>query len=577
MPSPPSRARQIKRWTGKWGFVKNIPAKEMRKMVRVRQRRQQQLGRPTKFLRDPGAGGLQEVPLAKLDAYEQRFGGPSVSALSSSSGLSPPWLSEISEHELTEKDTWTGLPSNIVCQTPSSRAALTSTPRVESNQVVSTPRSAQEMAQEFNNSTIQVFTNGRSDNDDSDEDCHQDANVLPYKEDIRSLWSGTIHDVFDGKYQLAAQKSKRIIQLDGRGLSRIVCRFRIDVMDAACYPGSPQSLIARIADIIARTLGREREEYTNSRSDMPSEAALRRVLYFLQKEARYLAHILVRQRALQIWEPLLRSDHPKIAKMQADLAFERRTFQFLPTRPLKDFADETGIDVLSELSDMHQMQSLGEQLGDLVQLGDAPDDQLLEKLRIIESGGAPGQKLTRELSQQRRGRSKALLGLFLSFVSRFTDAEKAFKESEQLMEHETCLEIKLHRLLWYAEHRTRVQGWDGVTNLIIRAHEIFMANETTSEFIIHHFPDRFKALCSAVSRRVPIDTITSEVANSQLPSPAPDTPLSIHHPSPTPTEHNSALSPLRFFPPTPRGANAVINIDAWREFVHFTPTIGGHL
>jgi len=83
-----SRARQIKRWTGKWGFVKNIPAAEMRKMVRARHRREQRLGRPTKFLRDPGTGGFQEVPSAKLDAYQQRFGSPCVSTLSSSSGTS---------------------------------------------------------------------------------------------------------------------------------------------------------------------------------------------------------------------------------------------------------------------------------------------------------------------------------------------------------------------------------------------------------------------------------------------------------------------------------------------------------
>lgn len=84
-----SRARQLKRKTNEWGFVKNIPAKEMAKMVRARQRRQIELGRPTKFLRHPGAGGFQVIPAAKLDAYQKRHGVPSDSGMSQSSGLSP--------------------------------------------------------------------------------------------------------------------------------------------------------------------------------------------------------------------------------------------------------------------------------------------------------------------------------------------------------------------------------------------------------------------------------------------------------------------------------------------------------
>ena len=83
------RARQLKRKANEWGFVKNIPANEMGKMVRARQRRQEQLGRQTRFLRNPGAGEFQVVSKAKLDAYEKRFGVTAGSPMSQSSGPFP--------------------------------------------------------------------------------------------------------------------------------------------------------------------------------------------------------------------------------------------------------------------------------------------------------------------------------------------------------------------------------------------------------------------------------------------------------------------------------------------------------
>jgi hypothetical protein len=42
-------------------------------MARKRQQQQQQLGRPTTFLRKLGDGEFQEVPVGKLAGYEKRF------------------------------------------------------------------------------------------------------------------------------------------------------------------------------------------------------------------------------------------------------------------------------------------------------------------------------------------------------------------------------------------------------------------------------------------------------------------------------------------------------------------------
>ena len=350
------------------------------------------------------------------------------------------------------------MPSNIVCQTPSSCAALTATSRAGSSQVDSAPRNAQEMTQEFNSSAVHVFADGGSTNGHRDEtrrDSDTVRTVLAIKE-ASTLVCGAVYDIFNGNYQPAAQNMKRAVQLNSCYANRVVCQFRIDVLDATCYPGRPQSLVARIADILTRTLGREREKYANSSSEIRNIFTLYTMLCTLRADAKFFAEVLVQQRALQIWGPLLSPDDPRIKGLRAGLARTRSTYR-IAQRCSEDFADGAETDVLSELLERDQMQSMGERLGILAQLGDAPSDQLMEKPRIIETGSALGRQLTLELKQQRGGRSKALLGIFLSFVGRFTDAEQAFEESEQLMEHETCAEIKLHRMLWYAEHKTRVR------------------------------------------------------------------------------------------------------------------------
>ncbi|KAL2130451.1 hypothetical protein VTI74DRAFT_6380 [Chaetomium olivicolor] len=560
-------ARQLKRKTNEWGFVKKIPAKEMGKMVRARQRRQEQLGRPTKFLRNPGSGGFQVVPAAKLDAYQKRFGVPGDSAMSPSSGL----------------------PSNIMCQTPSSHAAPAL--RVGSRGVgsaIPAARSRDEMALEFNNSIERVFGDIRNDDDDDNvtsrsslQQSSRDGPIRQLTIPAKSLYLLARDYAFDGHYQSAAQNFKLLTQIYHNSWPRVIYQFRAEVMDAACYSGCPQSLAARVADILSRSLVREREKYGSSNSEIGDEVELRKVLYVLRATATYWGSVIVQQRAVQIWEPILGPNHPKVTLLRDNLASMRSSSlgscdffeRYVQGVETSDLSAPLAIDQLPSLK----------RVGDLLLLGDAPGNQLLEKLHAIESSSASGQQFRLEVARLRFGRSRALLGLYYSFICRFWDAQKAFEDSERLMEHETCVEIKLHRMLWYAEHKTRVQDWNSVSRLISRAHAVFMANDTASAFIIDHFPDLFKSLCSAVSMRIPIDKITNDAAvdasspdylqptSGYPPSPIPGTPAIAHS---SPAVANSVLSPQRLFPPTPRGANAKINIDAWRQFVHFTPAGG---
>ena len=109
----------------------------------------------------------------------------------------------------------------------------------------------------------------------------------------------------------------------------------------------------------------------------------------------------------------------------------------------------------------------------------------------------------------------------------------------------------------------------------VKRHEVFVKTDSPSEFVVVHFPDRFKFLCQATSRH-------DEVVNESL-----DDSASEHHRSgccPTPIHHNTADRPLsrlsssipspeRLFLPTPRGFNSAIDVETWHQFVHFSSTM----
>ncbi|KLU81703.1 hypothetical protein MAPG_00787 [Magnaporthiopsis poae ATCC 64411] len=355
-------------------------------------------------------------------------------------------------------------------------------------------------------------------------------------------------------------------------------------MDAACYSGCPQSLATRISDILSQFLIQAREAYSILDSRTDYERNLRRLLLYLRNRAEFWSFVFIQQRAIQIWEPILGPDHPKVAQLRHSIASQRSDAAILSRDEFGRLAESAEVNALIAPLDIDQMPSL-EMVRHLLHLGDAPEDQLLEQLRAMESSSVSGQQFRENARQTRLGRSRALFGVFYSFVGRFSDAEKAFGDSERLMGYETCAEIKLHRILWYAEHKTRVRDWNGASDLICRVHQAFMASdETASAFIIHHFPGRFELLCAAVSTRMSIDKMpgaagisdigpdSGQIASDHPPSPSPTLGTEVAVRSPSSAAAGSVLSPQRLFPSTPGGAHARISIEAWRQFVEFTPT-----
>jgi hypothetical protein len=142
------------------------------------------------------------------------------------------------------------------------------------------------------------------------------------------------------------------------------------------------------------------------------------------------------------------------------------------------------------------------------------------------------------------------------------------------------VEIKLHRILWYAEHKTRVQDDEGVGMLMKQAHDIFMANDQPTEFVLAHFPGRFYYLCKAASKRVPIDEVLNEPLDDSPPErhQIGNSPMSIHR-SIADRPHSPIASlipsPERLFPLTPGGFNSAIDVETWRQFVDFSPSMDG--
>ncbi|KAL8282256.1 hypothetical protein RB597_009792 [Gaeumannomyces tritici] len=533
--------RQLKRKTTEWGFVKNIPAKEMAKMVRHRQRRQKQDGRPTRFQRDPGAGGYQVVPAAKLDAYQQR--------------------SRVPEDFMSDSS---GLPSNIIAQTPSSYARAGS-------HGFSSAMSARHS--EFNAMTDKVFSNMNNTVEESRMSSVRGPNEK-LADRSKPLNVLGIADARNGDYQSAAQKYRRISQIAQSLIARMMAQFNMRVMNAACYPGCPQSLAARIANILSQSLVQAREAYSMTSSGRRGEVELRCLLLFLRNSAQYWSCLLMQQRAVKIWEPILGPNHPKVAQLRHNIA---SNFSYGNTATIARIIEKAKGDGPITPLEIDPEPSLGS-VRDLLHLGDSPKDQLLEQLHAIEGSSDSGDRFRREFADMKLARSKALLGVYYSFICRFSDAERAFEVSEQFMERETCAEIKLHRTLWYAEHKTRTQDWDGAFNLMCRANRVFMGIETASSFVIDHFPGRFISLGRAVSTRTPIDKILNEAGiddrpfDSRPPSPISGTPMAAHS-SPA-AAADSVLSPQRLFPPTPRGAHAEVDIEAWRQFAEYTPSGG---
>ena len=459
-----------------------------------------------------------------------------------------------------------GTPSNIIYHTPSNNHG---TPR--SNDANSS-RAAREATIEFNNSVEDIFRNGISSAIDHQANSLTQSITGSSPQDPSSLFYSAKSNVFKGDYS-AARESYRLAYLGYKNMEVerwvvVDTEFGVALMRAAEFEGCPQSIAARITQELSRFLMRERQNYIQE----PDSIEMRKTLTVLKLSAQFWCEVLVQQRAIQLWEPILGPEHPKIMQLYENIVASETSKPIKIEAPGQLEKAEALTDQCPELSNLTYSPSIQ----GLLHLEDGSPDDLLKKFDALEKFDITGRQLRQELADLRYGRSRSMLGGYYSFLGRYDDAEKAFQDGIRYMRYETCTEIKLHRIMWYAEHKTRTGSWEDMRNLLKEAHDVFMENDKPSDFIVTHFPHRFEILCTAASEQAPIDRFANELENSSVferpqpemaPSPIQQDLEPGRSSSPTQTSSHERLFPL-----TPRGFNSMINVDAWRQFVEFAPT-----
>ncbi|KAH6664268.1 hypothetical protein B0J14DRAFT_706689 [Halenospora varia] len=515
--------KQFKRKVDEWGFTKNITSREMVKMVRKRKRRENGQGKETVFKRTRNGVDFDVVAPVKLDRFQKRNRLEELESGSESSGM----------------------PSNILYGTPSNNHIVHSARR-DADTALSrsqTPNGEIESSDRTNQQVQQIL----------ERSLNQSRFLTPF--DAVQRWGGGgdgARLIFQKRYY----EARKAFEEDGakvagwrgnRCWAAVSLRHSAARMEAASHPGCPETLSLRFTQELSRRLIIERHNYLALPADEQSTKELQHIISTLVETTRSWAEVITSQKALEIWQPILGSDHPELTIIRRRLEVHER----VPSPPIENIVWGLGDPAPPFQPIQHFLHGQRE----------GPTDKLLELAPLLEfSTDNLSSEVKDKMLLLRRGRSHAFLGGYYSFLGHFEKAELAFQESQRTLEGETCVEIKLHRMLWHSEHYTRVKNWDGVSLLLYEAHRVFMEQETASTFVLSHFPDRFRLLCKAVSACVPIDEVIHDVAIYSHDSLQPKTP---QIPSPV-------LEVQRLFP-LGSTDHSTIDIDAWRQYITFSP------
>ncbi|KAM7183793.1 hypothetical protein V8F33_013372 [Rhypophila sp. PSN 637] len=500
--------RQLKRKTEEWGFYKNIRSREIDKTVRTRIRRRIELDRPTEFRRKHGDGEFHQVPTAKLAVHGRRMesdpGSPS--------------------------STCSSLPSNIECYTPSDIAK-----RPPGSEIETTPTTP--------TTEIQI-----------------PKSSLPSAKEVQVAAQFAL----DAKYHEAASHFRQLSRLTSSPWGSVLYGFNADIMDVASHGGCPQTIAVRISSALSRYLFREREKHRTislfSITAARDTNGLNKVSSGLQMNAKFWGSVVVQQRVLQMWQPILGPDHPKMTAARDDLALKRSaTIVNLDAHPDLVVSEVT----LEDLSELDENGTMLEEEA-LFSLDNGPPDQPGAGLEAMEKSRV--EPPTHNKAMIRFGRSRALLALLYSLREQYAEAQSAFHDSAETLCYETCVEVKLHRMLWDAEHRTRIWDWDGAWRLLCDTRRIFDGADESSPFFAWHFTERFAVLESAIQQRISVDRVRREPRDVDNLGGQVDS----FHLSGFGDGQDSRLESQRQWVKSTITSGAGVDIGAWRDFVHLS-------
>jgi len=315
----------------------------------------------------------------------------------------------------------------------------------------------------------------------------------------------------------------------------IVAGFETEMVKTVTFDVNPRELNQRIRQLLFRHHTILRQKYSRGLG-VGSLEDLKKHLISLKIVSGFWTTVLVAQMAIRKWL-FLGTSHRAIVELRSAIdelrAKWQQSIEIEP--PEVDFSGIgnafTSMMILGDL----KIEKRGASFLDIC---DKDQDILQQKLNALHSndGSMAHAVIWNEVEKLYASRRKTYSGAYYSFLGDFKAAEYFFRKGQETLDLENSKELKLQRLLWYAEHKTRRQDWRGAQILLDQAQQVFNTSWRDSEFINDHFTERRELVSISIKERISIDKVVyrNEIKRldglqreRELPSSA-DTPMSTH-------------------------------------------------
>jgi hypothetical protein len=175
-----------------------------------------------------------------------------------------------------------------------------------------------------------------------------------------------------------------------------------------------------------------------------------------------------------------------------------------------------------------------------------------EQAQHLAMADGPRPRLTEAGEARKKHRTSSLLGAVLSFGGDLEDAEKHLQRVQRQPDVEVCTEIKIHNLLFFAEHKTREQDWDVARRTMRQISDMWQhPDDSVLPQLKAYFEGRVRKVVGAISTRHSVDETSYDSIDpsGHQSSPSSRTPSLIGTPrSPSPGRDGPPLTPGGYSP-----------------------------
>jgi hypothetical protein len=315
--------------------------------------------------------------------------------------------------------------------------------------------------------------------------------------------------IFDGDYEASitslefARTGYAHILGDMHWLT-IVASFETEMIKLVTSDANPREMNLRVRQLLYRHHTILRQNYSRGLG-VGSLEELRKHLISLKTVSDYWTTVLVAQMAIKKWL-FLGTTHRTVVELRSGIDELRAKWQqSIEIEPQE--LDSNGLGnafaSMMVLGDL-KVQKRGASFLDIC---DRDRDILRRKLDALHSndGSMAHAVICSELDKLYASRRKTYSGAYYSFLGDFLSAEFFFRKGQETLHLETCSEIKIQRLFWHAEHKTRMQDWTGAQILLDQAKQAFNASQRDSEFMDDHFLERHELVSISIGEKISID------------------------------------------------------------------------